>query len=367
MPVELQMALPVQDESNWRFTYCVRQAPRLCSTLLILLAACTSTPPLAPTITAENTPLAATPLPEPAAAGVADPEPPTLEDEADEEDEAVESTRRLVRSTAEWLARRVDSWFGDHPFEDGGKVSDGRISIGLLKREDDKARFSFRFKARFRLPNVERQTYVFIGRDNPREVVTDKPEELSDQDRLLAETAEDSSFFAGLGRTLSDSVDVRLGLRRLKPYAQARYRRGWKFGERNLIEFRETLFWTVKERFGSTTALSWERAYTSTLALRWLGAATISQDNDKFAWSSILGGYKSFGERRLLSLEALVSGQQGSGVGATDYGVQTRWSQPLHKEWLIAEVLLGQFWPRKDVITDRRRVWAVGGSLKMEF
>lgn len=367
------MALPMQDESNWRFRYCVRQVPRLCSTLLILLAACTSMPPPAPTITAADTPLVATPLPEPAAAGVANPEPLTLEDEADEadaEDEAdhaVESTRRLVRSTAEWLARRVDSWFGDQPFEDGGKVTDGRITIGLLKRQDDKERFSLRFKARFRLPNVERQTYLFVGRDNQREVVTDKPEELSDQDRLLAETAEDSSFFAGLGRYLSDSVDVRLGLRGVKPYAQARYRRGWEIGERNLIEFRETLFWTVKDHFGSTTALSWERAYTSTLAVRWLGAATISQDNNRYAWSSILGAYKSFGERRLLSLEALVNGQQGSGVGASDYGVQTRWSQPLYEEWLIAEVLLGQFWPRKDVMTDRRRVWAVGGSLKMEF
>ena len=279
----------------------------------------------------------------------------------------IESTRSTVRSTAEWLARGVDSWFGDRPFEEGGTVTDGRASIGLSKRQQEKAEFSLRFNARFRLPNFERQTYLFFGRDNPRELVSDKPGALSDQARLLAETREDRSFFAGLGRDLGDSVDLRLGFRSAKPYAQARYRYGWEIGERSLVEFRETLFWTIQDRLGSTTAVSWERAYTSTLAARWLAAATITQDTNKFAWSSILGGYQSFGDRRVLSLEALISGEQSSGVGASDYGVQARWAQPIFQKRLLGEVVVGQFWPRNDVLTERRRVWALGGNLKMEF
>lgn len=341
----------------------LRPAVRLAPLLMIVQAACTSmqAPPstaLPATADAAVAPAA------PAAAEVTVADPSTLAAEAEV---VIESTRSTVRSTAEWLARGVDSWFGDRPFEDGGKVTDGRASIGLSKRQGESEKFSLRFNARFRLPNFERQTYLFFGRDNPRELVSDKPGALSDQARLLAETREDRSFFAGLAGDLSDSIDLRLGFRSAKPYAQARYRYGVEIGERSLIEFRQTLFWTIQDRLGSTTALSWERAYTSTLAARWLGAATITQDTNKFAWSGILGGYKSFGDRRVLSLEALVSGEEGSGVGPSDYGVEARWAQPIFEKRLLGEVVLGHFWPRQDMLTERRGAWALGGNVKMEF
>jgi hypothetical protein len=333
--------------------------------LLMLQVACMSMPSAAQ---APTPPVVAEPEPTPPPTGSEvdrpEPQPPPLEVDVDE---AIEATRSTVRSTAEWLARGVDSWFGDRPFEQGGKVTNGRASIGLLKRETENAKFSLRFNARFRLPNLERRAYVFVGRDNPRDVVTDKPGALSNQDRLLAETREERSFFAGLGGDLSDSIDLRLGFRRAKPYAQARYRYGLEFGDRNLVEFRQTLFWTIQDSFGSTTALSWERAFAPNLAARWLSAATITRDTRRFAWSSVLGGYQSFGERRLLSLEALIGGEEGTGVGPSDYGVQARWTQPVFDNRLLGEVLIGQFWPRPDVSTSRHRVLALGGHLKMEF
>ncbi|KNZ32218.1 MAG: hypothetical protein AD742_13715 [Methylibium sp. NZG] len=279
----------------------------------------------------------------------------------------MESTRATVRSTAEWLARGVDSWFGDRPFEEGGAVTNGRASIGLSKREGDEAKLSLRFNARFRLPNLERRAYLFVGRDNPRDVVTDKPGALSNQNRLLPETREERAFFAGLGGDLSDAIDLRVGFRSAKPYAQARYRYGWEFGDRQLVEFRQTLFWTIQDSFGSTTALSWERAFAADLAARWLTSATITRDTRKFAWASVLGGYQSYGNRRQLSLEALISGEEGTGVGPSEYGVQTRWTQPVVENRLIAELLVGQFWPRPDRLAPRRSVGALGLNLKMEF
>lgn len=351
-----------------------RAAARLAPPLLIMQAVCSAMPSAAqPLPTPPPAPPAAEPAPTPppppqtgSEVERPEPQPPPMDVNVDV-DEAIESTRSTVRSTAEWLARGVDSWFGDRPFEQGGKVTNGRASIGLLKRETENAKFSLRFNARFRLPNLEQRAYVFVGRDNPRDVVTDKPGALSNQDRLLAETQEERSFFAGLGGDLSDSIDLRLGFRSARPYAQARYRYGLDVGDRNLVEFRQTLFWTIQDGFGSTTALSWERAYTPTLAARWLSAATITRDTRKFAWSSILGGYQSFGDRRLLSLEALISGLEGTGVGPSEYGMQARWTQPVFQNRLIGEVLVGQFWPRPDVLTPRHRVLALGGHLKMEF
>ncbi|MDP1646623.1 MAG: hypothetical protein Q8M01_00255 [Rubrivivax sp.] len=267
-----------------------------------------------------------------------------------------------------WLARGVDSWFGDRPFEDGGKVTDGRLSIGLLKRQRESTDVNVRFNARLRLPNLEEKTYVFIGRDDPREVITDKPGALSRQERLLAQTRGERAFFAGIGRSLTDTLDFRLGMRGgLKPYVQGRYRKQWELGPAGLAELRQTLFWSIADHAGSTTVFSYEHLFSPVLAARWLTSATITQASEKFEWSSLLGAYRSFGNQRLLSFEALVNGQQGSGVVATDYGLQSRWEQPVYEDWLVGGIVIGRFWPRPDAQSERRGAWAMGASLKMRF
>lgn len=280
----------------------------------------------------------------------------------------MERTRESARSTAEWLASGVDSWFGDKPFREGGNVTDGRLSLSLYKRQDDDFKVGLRFNARFRLPNLEEKTYLFVGRDNEREIVTDKPGALSRQDRLLGDTAGDRSFFAGIGRDINDAVDFRIGVRGgLKPYVQARYRKPWWVTDRDLLEFRETIFWTMRDHLGSTSALSYEHAFSRTLAARWVNAATITQQNRKFEWSTNLGLYKSFGAQRLFTLEALAGGQQGSGVPVGDYGLQTKWEQPVFRDWLVGEIQLGHFWPRRDPGNPRDQAWAIGTRLKMRF
>jgi len=282
--------------------------------------------------------------------------------------EAADTARSAVRAMTLWLARGVDSWFGDRPFEHGGKVSDGHLSGALLFRQHEKPDFDLRFNARFRLPNVEERIYGFIGRDDQRDVVTDKPGAFSRQDRLLAEESGEREFFAGLGRSLTDSVDLRLGVRGgLNPFVQARYRQQWLLGPNDLADFRQTVFWTLDDRFGSTTALSYEHAFTPELAARWLSSATITQESEYFEWSSLVGAYRTFGDQRLAALEALVSGEQGPGVEPSDYGVQVRWEQPVHEDWLLGGVVVGRFWPRESALVERRSAWAVGVSLKMRF
>lgn len=331
--------------------------------VLAALVGCQSMPASAPTAgTARaSTPAASTPRLEPTGAAAAPTLPPEM-------GSAAETARRSVRSTAEWLARGVDAWFGDKPFSDGGKVTDGRMSLSLLTRERESADLSLRFNARFRLPNVERHTYLFVGRDDQRELITDTPGAFSRQQRLLRERTADRSFFAGLGVSLRDAVDFRLGFRGgLKPYAQARYRQQWQLGSGNLIDFRETVFWTIDDHLGSTTAVSYEHPITSTLAGRWLNVATITQRVRKFEWSSNLGLYRAMGSQRLLSIEALFSGRQGSGVAVSDYGLQTKWEQPVHKDWLLGEITVGHFWPRENALSPREGAWALGAAVKMKF
>ena len=289
-------------------------------------------------------------------------------DEPEVEGEVLETTRRAVRSTFEWLARGVDSWFGDRPFEEGGSVTDGRMTLSVLERHGDRTDWNLRFNARFRLPNVERQTYLFVGRDNEREVVTDQPAATTQRERLRAESSADQSFFVGLGVWLREHVDVRLGLRgAFRPYAQLRYSRPWQLTPADLVEFRQTLFWTVTDQVGSTTALSYERALSETQALRWLNLATITRRTERFEWSSVFGHYTLLGKERVLALEALAAGRQGVGVDVDDYGLRVRWEQPTHRDWLLVELIGGRFWPRADAASPRIGTWAVGVGLKMKF
>jgi hypothetical protein len=282
--------------------------------------------------------------------------------------EVIESARETVRSTTLWLASGVDSWFGDRPFEQGGKVSDGRISLNIYQRERESTEVRLRFNARFKLPNLERKTYLFIGRDNPREVLTDQPGTFARQQQLQRETGEDRSFFAGLGRIVNDRVDYRIGFRGgLKPYLQARYRKPWDLGPKDRVEFRQTFFLSVADHLGSTTALSYEHAWSPTVIVRWVSAATITRVDPKFNWYSSLGAFKVLGPDRQLSLELLASGRQGTGVAVLDYGVQARWEQPVYKDWLAGELVLGHFWPRADAASPRLKSWAVGTGLKMRF
>ena len=284
--------------------------------------------------------------------------------------QAMETTRRGTRDATDWLARRVDSWFGDRPFEQGGKVTEGRLALELFHRSDQQIKLDVRFSAQFKLPNVERYAYLFIGRDDPRAVIQDTPDAFSRRQQLQASRPGDRSVLAGLGLVLPQGVGLRLGVGAgLKPYVQARYSKPWTLAPGQQLDFRETLFWTAADQFGSTTALTYGYTLSPTVVLRWLNAATITQQTKNFEWSSGLGVYRAFPQQRLLSLEALLSGtgRSGLGVGASDYGLLAKWEQPLHQDWLLGEILAGHFWPRPDAQSPRGKAWALGANLKMHF
>lgn len=281
-------------------------------------------------------------------------------------DAVIESTRQGARDTAEWLARGVDSWFGDRPFEGGGSVRDGRLSVSLLKREGESLDADLRFNARFRLPNAERFGYLFIGRDNSRDLVTDRPGALTARDRQLEASSAERSFFAGLGRNVNDAVDLRIGFRGgLNLYAQARYRQAWVPQAHQRFEFRQTLFWASDEKLGTTTALSFEHLFSPELAARWVGAATLTQEQRRVEWQSTPGLYRALGRDRQVALEMPFSGREGDGV--TDYGVQVRWEQPVFDNRLVGEAVLGHFWPRPNSLSVRSEAWAFGLGLKLRF
>jgi hypothetical protein len=282
----------------------------------------------------------------------------------------IEEARTQTRSLSEGLARRVDSWFGDMPFEEGGKVSQGQLSLGVFHRRDKGTDVALRFTARFRLPNFEKSAYLFVGRDNPRETIKDTTASSNQKQQLLASRPEDRSFLGGLGGAWGDDLSFRVGVSsRLQPFAQLRWDKPWELAPGQVLSFRETLFWSRADRFGATSALTYGLELPHPWTLRWQSAATITQEVRNVEWSSTLGLYRDFGLLKLLSLELLYSGTgtQGNGVGMSDRGVLAKWQQPLYRDWLLGELAAGKFWLRPDANSPRGQAWAVGGSLKMRF
>ncbi len=279
----------------------------------------------------------------------------------------VDRAPAALRETVVLLARGLDRWFGDKPFDETKNVRDGRLSIFASKRQGAGVDTSVQLNARVRLPNIEERVYLFVGRDNEREGVADQPPAFTSQNQLLGERTEDRSFFAGLGVVLRDAVDLRAGFRGIKPYAQARFRHFWVAGEASLVEFRQTFFWKLTDRFGSTTALSYEYAWSPTVALRWLTAATITEASRRYEWSTVAGLHKVVAGDRLLSFEVVGTGAQHTGIAFTDYGVQTKWLQPVYRDWLLGEFVVGHFWPRPDASSERGQAWAAGFGLIVRF
>ena len=288
--------------------------------------------------------------------------------EAAQEQDLLEQSRTQVRGFSVWLGETVNDWFGDRPFEDGGKVTHGRLGLRNLWRQDEGWDTNVRFRARFDLPNLREKAYVFIGRQNERELLTDQSEAFTREQLLLEERRkEDQTGFAGVGLALRKNLDFRVGVRGgMKFYTQARYRKQWALTEQDRIEFRETIFWNNKDKFGSTTALDYEHAFTPTLSLHWQNATTISEKTDDFAWGSRLGLFKRFGDDRILSGEMVVTGETGAKENVDEYGVRMKWTQPVYREWLIGEFIVGHYWPQRED-RERERAWGVGVNLEMRF
>ena len=282
-------------------------------------------------------------------------------------DTVIESTRQSVRSTAEWLASGIDRQFGNKPFTEGGTITDGQIGLSYLKRDQRGSNLNLRFNARFKLPNLEKVPYLFIGNGDERSIITDQPDRKTLREQIRQRNSNDNSFFAGLGIWLADSVDIRLGFRGLfRPYLQARLGHEWQLTSSDSIEIRETVFYTIHDRAGSTLAAEFQHVIMPTLVMRWLNAATITQHQPNLALTSNLGLYQSFGEQRVLGLEAQFSDSKIAGISTNDIGLQISWEQPLHKV-ILGELSVGKYWPRSSDKPDRTGQWAAGATIGLKF
>ncbi len=280
----------------------------------------------------------------------------------------LETTRNVTHRAAYWLAESVDSWFGDKDYRTNGGEVTGYVRLNGLWEEGQRTTGNVRFRLRANFPNLKSRAYAFVGKDNEREEVIDQPEAFRKQQLLLPESRrDDQAFFAGLGYDLRDSVDFRIGVRGgLKAYVQGRYANQWALSEREMVYFRQTLFWSVSESLGATTVVDYERILDPSLSLRWANTGTVTLRSHGFEWYSSLGLFKALPRERLLSAEAIVQGETRA-ARVSNYGVRVNWQQPIYKDWLIGSANVGYFWPKDSESARRREAWVVGASVELRY
>lgn len=278
----------------------------------------------------------------------------------------IDAGRAALRQGVEWLAQRIDGLFGGDPPNAIGEVAQARLALGTHWREDAGFETHVRLHARFDLPNLRERAYLFFGQDNARELVHETPEAFTRKSRMLADVRALAGF-AGFGLGLGELGDLRAGIKgSFEPYAQARYRYTWRT-EAYRLEFRETLFWELEEGLGATTALAARRA----LGAHYVGVAqaagTLSERARGLAWSLGLGVERARAPLRRLVVEAVAHGETKASNAVREYGLRARWRAPLQDDWLLGELSLGHFWPRPEEAAERRRSWAAGVGVEVQF
>lgn len=287
---------------------------------------------------------------------------------ADDDIPWLEAVHTQAHQGVHGAVQSVDSFFGDRPFDASGGKATGFIRLGTQWEQRGGWRAVARFRLHARLPNLENRAYVFMGRDDRDEEATDQPGQFRRDDQLERRRPdEDQAFFVGLGYMLRDGLDFRLGIQgSLHPYVQTRYRHQWRLSQRSRVNFRESVFWSTREHFGSTTAGDYEFDLAHTLLLRWANVATISQRRDDFRWQSSVGLFKDLPHLRTIAAETLLKGRTRSPT-IRDYGVRLTWRQPIYKNWMFARVTVGHFWPRERYERSHHPSWVVGLNAEMQF
>jgi hypothetical protein len=283
--------------------------------------------------------------------------------------EWLEGTRKGVYDLSHWLVSGVDGWFGDRPFdESGGRVS-GRVYLRLLEREDDGLDTTLRYRLRVSMPNISERALIVIGREDESNLVSGQQEDFDRNQLVRSESrTEDSTFFVGLGYLLRENLSLRVGVRSgYKLFAQARFNKTFVLTEASAFDFSQTFFLAVKDGVGLTPGLNYRHQITDQTAFRWRNSFTYSTETNGIEWRTAPEVFHAFGGLRDLSIDLPTEGETGSTVNVAEYGIRARYRQPVYKDWLFGELILGHFWPRDEEDPARRESWAIGAGVELYF
>ena len=211
----------------------------------------------------------------------------------------------------------------------------GRFEISGLNSDYEGTKLRLRGNVRFDFPNLDKRWNAFIGRDDRDDFIRDRSEGLALRSQFL-DFSDKNRWLAGLGYVLpgtyNQRTDFRVGGRlgsEPEIFVQGRHRRNWFINDRNLWHFRETIFWTNRDGFGSTTSFDFDHVVKQTMLLRWGNIGTVSEATDGLDWRSAWLLYHSLHNAKALAYEIFVRGESANEVPLKEWGARAIYRQPL--------------------------------------
>jgi hypothetical protein len=295
--------------------------------------------------------------------------------------EAVSPNEKMISAARRRLYETVCDaalWF-DGLFGEGRRIAvaqrtSGHVELSGLNSDVEGTKVRTRFNARIDLPNLEKKLHAFIGRESNEEFIRDRYEGLALHSQFLDLEGRDD-WVAGFGYSLADTyqqrTDFNVGANggfSPKVFVQGRYRRNFVYGDRDVWHFRETVFWTNRDGFGSTTTMDFDRVLSPLLLLRWGNVGTVSEASHGLDWRSAIVLFQNLRGQRALGYEVFVRGETAADVPVREYGARSIYRQSLFgNRWLFGEVVLGYGWIRLERRLPREGSTTVGIGVDLWF
>ena len=286
----------------------------------------------------------------------------------------VESTQRRLTEITCAAALWFDGLFGEQQQIASARMTSGRIELAALQSEFEGFDFRTRVHVRMKFPNLEQRLEAFVGRDESDDFLRDRNEGLALRSQF-SDVIDEEDWVAGLGYSLPGTyryrTDFRVGgrgSREPEGFLQGRGRANLEIGTKAVLRLRETIFWTNRDGFGSTTSIDLDRVLGRTAIARLGSIGTWSESTDGLDWRSAFVIYQNLIKRRAIAYEAFVRGETSAEVPLREYGARAILRLPLTRtRWLFGELVVGYSWPREEVYQKREGSATVGVGVELLF
>jgi hypothetical protein len=292
---------------------------------------------------------------------------------APEEEALLDESRRKIAETFCSATLWFDGLFGGQPDIKNARAVSGRVELSTIYTEADGAQPKARLRLNYDLPNLKERVKLFLGRDEGDEFIHDRQEGFEIRSSVFGVETEDR-WLAGLGYSppgrWAERLDFRVGGNlgtAPEAFAQGRLRRNLFVGDSAVWRFRETVFYTNREGFGSTTSADFDRVLRHNLLFRWGTVGTFSEKTTGVDWRTAAVVYQNLGSRQAIAYELFIRGATDSDVAVREYGARGVYRRPLNRRWLYGELIGGYTWPRESADKPRQGSTMIGVGAELLF
>lgn len=289
------------------------------------------------------------------------------------EEPMLDRVRREMFETVCQSARWFDGFFGSRRYDEEAVRTHGRAQLRMVWDEHDELEVDGRFRARYDLPNLDHRVNAFLGRDDEDDLVRGIEPGFDVLPAFFRSEGREE-WILGLGyRPVSGDrrqtdFDIGVEVRTpLEPFVRGRYRQYWLIGDRNLLRFQESLYWTSQRGAGGTTHLDFERPIGDQFLVRWGNRGTLDEESEGVEWFSGITLYQGFGPDNAVALSLGAEGATDDEVPLHEYGSRLTYRRRMLREWFFGELIGGVSWPRDFPEQERETAWHFGFGFEIQF